>query len=68
MNKKEISKLEYYGHDKDYSIGDGLYIRVRKSSKVWIFRGRLEGKAKVKTIGKFPEVEIIPAKKKAYPL
>ena len=68
MNKKEILKLEYCGHDKDYSIGDGLYIRVRKASKIWIYRGRLEGKAKVKTIGKFPEVEIIPAKKKALQL
>jgi len=64
MNKKEISKLEYCGYDKDYSFGDGLYIRVRKYSKTWIFRGRLEGKARVKTIGQFPDVDIIPAKKK----
>lgn len=68
MNKKQIEKLIYSGSDKDYSLGNGLYIRVRKSSKVWIYRGTISGKPRVKTIGKFPDIATDEARKAALQL
>mgnify|MGYP000326530091 CR=1 FL=1 len=65
MNKKQIESLSYCGHDKDYSIAHGLYVRVRKASKVWIYRGTIQGKSRVKTIGKFPDITSEAAKQAA---
>lgn len=56
MNKREISKLKFDGHDRDYRVNKGLYIRVRKTAKTWICRFSVSGKARVKTLGQFPEM------------
>ena len=68
MNKKQIEKLIYSGSDKDYSFSGGLYIRNRKSSKVWIYRGTISGKPRGKTIGTFPDIATDEARKTALQL
>ncbi len=64
----KVSKLTFDGKAKDYGIGDGLYIRVRPSSKTWLFKRKINGKRKVKTIGQFPDIKINEAKRKALQL
>lgn len=61
MNKRDIERLTYSGHDKDYSLGKGLYVKVRKTSKTWVFRTKVGGKTRIKTIGKFPAMSISEA-------
>ena len=61
MNKRDIERLTYSGHDKDHSLGNGLYVKVRKTSKTWVFRTKVGGKTRVKTIGTFPDVSIADA-------
>lgn len=61
-------KIKYDGKDKDYSIGDGLYLRVRKSSKTWLYKTKQNGKRIIKTIGHFPDMGCTMAKKKSITL
>jgi integrase len=61
-------KICHEGKDRDYSIGDGLYLRVRKSSKTWLFQTKQNGKRIIKTLGHFPDMDIKSAKKKALEL
>lgn len=55
-------KLAFIGSDRDYSAGDSLYIRVRKASKVWIYKTAAGGKTRIKTLGKFGDLNYKTAK------
>ncbi len=65
---KGVQKIHHDGKDKDYQAGNGLMLRVRASSKTWIYRDRKDGKTKVITIGRFPEVGPTEAKREALEL
>ena len=68
FNVKGIDRIKYQGKDEIIPFGDGLYLRVRSSSKVWIYRTRNDGKLKVVTIGKFPDISPTEAKREALEL
>jgi hypothetical protein len=61
MDTRELERLKYSGRDVEVGFGNGLYIRLRASSKTWVFRTKVSGKMRVKTLGKFPAVSILAA-------
>ncbi|MTI64393.1 tyrosine-type recombinase/integrase [Methylophaga sp.] len=61
-------KLVFTGSDRDYSAGDSLYLRVRKASKVWIYKTAKGGKVRIKTLGKFGDLKYKEAKNKVLKL
>ncbi len=65
---KGAQKIHHDGKDKDYQAGNGLMLRVRASSKTWIYRGRKDGKTKIITIGTFPDISPTEAKREALEL
>lgn len=65
---KGVQKIHHDGKDKDYQAGNGLMLRVRASSKTWIYRERKDGKTKVITIGTFPDISPTEAKREALEL
>jgi hypothetical protein len=65
MDTRELERLKYSGRDVEVGFGNGLYIRLRASSKTWVFRTKVSGKMRVKTLGKFPAVSILAAQKLA---
>ena len=61
-------QITFDGKDKNHGCGNNLYLRVRPSSKTWIFITKRNGKRIVKTIGTFPEVNYKTAMRKALAL
>ena len=53
--------------DKEYLLadGEGLYLRVRPTGKVWVYRYKLHGKEAKLSIGHYPVVTLASARKKA---
>lgn len=53
--------------DKEYLLadGDGLYLRVRPTGKVWVYRYKQFGKEAKLTLGHYPVVSLAAARKKA---
>lgn len=53
--------------DKEYLLadGDGLYLRVRPTGKVWVYRYKQRGKESKLSIGLYPVVTLAAARKKA---
>lgn len=62
MNSRDIERAEFSGKDQSFSLGNGLYIRIRKSSKTFIHKSKIDGKVRVKTLGTFPEISLKKAK------
>jgi len=53
--------------DRDYSVADerGLRLLVRANgSKLWQLRYRLEGKARIDSLGSYPDVSLAEAREK----
>jgi len=53
---------------KEYMLNDGdnLYLRVRDTGKVWIYRYTKDGKRIKLGLGPYPEVTLAQARTKAY--
>jgi integrase len=53
--------------DKEYLLadGEGLYLRVRPTAKVWVYRYRQLGKEAKLSLGHYPLVSLVTARKKA---
>ena len=53
--------------DKEYLLadGEGLYLRVRPTGKVWVYRYKLLGKEAKLSLGHYPVVTLAAARKKA---
>ncbi len=53
--------------DKEYLLadGEGLYLRVRPTGKVWVYRYKQNGKEAKLSIGHYPVVTLAAARKKA---
>lgn len=64
MNEKQIKALTWI-KDKRISLGDGLYLNIRKSSKTYIIRKMTNGRVSVITLGKSPDLSLKLARKKA---
>ena len=52
-NDHFIRNIKWEGKDKRLLIGDCLILQVRRSSKTWLVRRRIDGKASITTIGKY---------------
>jgi len=64
MNENQINALKW-NKDNVIGLGDGLYLRVRKSSKTYIIRKTVGKKAQVITLGKSPDLSMRQAKLEA---
>ncbi len=53
--------------DKEYLLadGEGLYLRVRPTAKVWVYRYKQLGKEAKLSLGHYPLVSLVTARKKA---
>lgn len=58
MNQKEIDLLKHDGKDRQLSLGNSLYLNIRKNSKTYIIRKRIERKVRVTTLGKHPVLKL----------
>lgn len=54
--------------DKEYLLadGDGLYLRVRTSAKVWVYRYKRWGTEAKLSLGHYPAVSLAAARKKSH--
>ena len=67
-NEQSIRSIKWNGNDTRLSIGDCLQLQVRKSSKTWLVRRRIDGKASVTTIGRYPQLSLKKARAEALKL
>ena len=58
MNAREIERYKFTGTEKTVGLGNGLYIRMRASSKTFILKMKINGKMRVKKLGVFPTLTI----------
>tara|TARA_R110002050_G_scaffold57423_5_gene129275 strand:+ start:196967 stop:198046 length:1080 start_codon:yes stop_codon:yes gene_type:complete len=65
LNEHFIRDIKWNGKDTRLLIGDCLLLQVRRSSKTWLVRRRIEGKASVTTIGKYPDLSLKKARVEA---
>lgn len=65
FNEHFIKNLKWDGKDTRLLIGDCLILQVRRSSKTWLVRRRIDGKASITTIGKHPELSLKKARVEA---
>ncbi|HCC80133.1 MAG TPA: hypothetical protein DEQ25_02005 [Methylophaga sp.] len=64
-NDHFIRNIKWEGKDKRLLIGDCLILQVRRSSKTWLVRRRIDGKASITTIGKYPAISLKKARVEA---
>jgi len=64
MNENQIKAIKWK-KDNFIGFGDGLYLRVRKSSKTYIIRKTVNKKAQVITLGKSPALSLRKARLEA---
>jgi len=57
-NEHFIKTLKWDGKDVRLYLSDCLIMQVRKSSKTWLVRRRIDGKASITTIGKHPDMSL----------
>lgn len=65
MNQGKINATKWTGKDQLISLGDSIYIRVRKSSKAYLIRKMINGKNSVMKLGKHPAMNLREARKAA---
>ncbi|MEA3276003.1 MAG: tyrosine-type recombinase/integrase [Pseudomonadota bacterium] len=65
FTERDVKALKWEGKDRLISVGDGLFLNLRKSSKTWIIRRRHNGKMQVATLGKHPTVSAKQARAEA---
>ncbi len=64
-NEHSIKTLKWDGKDRRLLIGECLMLQLRRSSKTWLVRRRINGKASITTIGKHPDLSLKAARKEA---
>jgi len=67
-NEQFIRSIKWNGKDTRLPIGDCLLLQIRKSSKTWLVRRRLDGKTSITTIGKYPDLSLKKARSEAMKL
>lgn len=60
LTERQAKAARWEGKDQLISAGDNLFLMVRKRSRTWLIRRRINGKMRVRTLGHYPEM---PAKK-----
>ncbi len=62
MNEKDIKSVTWEGKDRRIRLDTSLYLNIRRSSKTYIIRKSIKGKAQVITLGKFPTLSLKKAR------
>jgi integrase len=62
FNEHAIRNFKWEGKDLRLSIGECLFLQVRRSSKTWLVRRRIDGKTSITTIGKYPDLTLKKAR------
>jgi integrase len=65
FTERQAKAERWEGKDRLVSVGDGLYLNVRRSSKTWVTRHRQAGKWRITTLGRYPEMTTKEARAKA---
>lgn len=65
FTERQAKAERWEGKDRLIAAGDGLYLNVRQHSKTWVTRHRQQGKWRVATIGRYPEMTTKEARAKA---
>ena len=65
MNQGKINATKWTGKDQLISLGDSIYIRVRKSCKAYLIRKMINGKNSVINLGKHPAMNLREARRAA---
>lgn len=65
LNDTQVRTAKWGGKDYTLNDGNGLYLNVRRSSKTWIIRRKRDGRMRVTTVGKYPDIGLKAARKKA---
>lgn len=65
LTDKQARSAKWDGKDYTLNDGNGLYLKIRKSSKTWIIRRKREGQMRVATVGTYPDVTLKAARNKA---
>lgn len=65
LNELQVKSAQ--PRDKEYLLadGDGLYLRVRTSAKVWVYRYKRWGREAKLSLGHYPAVSLAAARKKS---
>lgn len=66
LSDKQVQALKPTSKDKFLADGGGLYLRVSiHGSKTFLFRSRKGGKARYQTLGEYPHLTLLEARRKA---
>ena len=63
-NEAKIKSLKW-SKDQRISLGDGLYLNLRRSSKTFLIRKQVRGKVQIITLGKVPALSLKQARLEA---
>ncbi|MEJ1379337.1 MAG: integrase family protein [Candidatus Sedimenticola sp. (ex Thyasira tokunagai)] len=64
-NEKDIQKVQWNNKDRRIRIDHGLYLNIRHSSKTYLIRKMVRGKAQVITLGTSPALSLREARLRA---
>ena len=56
--ERQAKAETWAGKDRLLSVGDGLCLNVRRSSKTWVTRRRIGGQMRVHTLGRYPDMPV----------
>ena len=62
LTERQAKAETWAGKDRLVSVGDGLYLNIRRSSKTWITRRTVQGKLRVRTLGRYPDLSVKEAR------
>lgn len=65
LNELQIRAAKPRNTEYLLADGDGLYLRVRPTAKVWIYRYKREGKEAKLSLGHYPTLSLAAARKKS---
>ena len=65
LTDTKVKNIKTSAGDRWYNDGNGLYLRVRSTTKTWIIRRAVNGKTTVKTIGRYPAISLADARVEA---
>jgi integrase len=64
LSELKIRQAKFQGKDVSLFDGDGLYLLVQRTGKHWRFKYRYQGRARLMSLGSYPEVSLLEAREK----
>ncbi|MCF7979736.1 MAG: tyrosine-type recombinase/integrase [Chromatiaceae bacterium] len=62
LTERQAKATRWEGKDQLVSAGDCLFLMIRKRSRTWLIRRRINGKTHVRTLGHYPEMPVQKAR------